>query len=166
MLLSVLNLGPLAAAVLAFTSPVQQPPPPPPGQPPPGTRLPQDPSTASPSAIRAKQVLGAKVNLAGNATAGTVDDIVFTDDGQVEYLLVIHEGKLVTMPWAAVKFNFEQRTAVVNITQEQFQAIPTFTTQTYPQFFAPAYRTQIYKFYNLTPGEIRRIERRQDRRDR
>jgi hypothetical protein len=118
-----------------------------------------------PNAIRAKQVLGARVQLTGNAMAGTVDDIVLTDDGQVEYLLVIQEGKLVTVPWAAVKFNFEQRVATVSLTQEQFRTIPTYTVQQYPQFFAPAYRTEIYRFYNLTPREIRRIER-QDRRDR
>jgi hypothetical protein len=161
MLLTALNLGPIAAAWFAFTSPaVQQPPPTqPPGQPP-GTAVRQDPSTAAPMPLRAKQIIGSKVNLTGNVTAGTVDDIVLTDDGQVEYVLVIQDGKLVTVPWAAVKFNFEQRVAVINLTQEQYRTIPTYTVQTYPQFFAPAYRTEIYKFYNLTPREIRRIERR------
>ena len=112
------------------------------------------------AAYRAKQVLGTKVNIQGNVSIGTVEDIVFDDAGTVEYLIVDNGGKLVSVPWEAAKFNFEQRTAVVNITQEQFRTIPTYTVQTYPQFFAPAYRTQVYKFYGMTPRERRIIERR------
>ena len=42
----------------------------------------------------------------------------------------------------------------------QFQAIPTYTVQTYPNFYDTTYRTKVYGWYGLTPGEIRRIERR------
>ena len=83
---------------------------------------------------RAKQVLGSKMQIQGNIQIGTVDDIVFADDGQVEYLVVVNEGKLVAVPWEAAKFNFEQRTAIVNITQEQYRVIPTFTVERYPAF--------------------------------
>ncbi|MFO0867187.1 MAG: PRC-barrel domain-containing protein [Gemmataceae bacterium] len=111
-------------------------------------------------AWRAKQIIGAKVQLSGNAMAGTVDDIVFTDDGQVEYLLVSHNGKMVTVPWQAAKFNVGQQTATIELTQQQYQAIPTYTAESYPQFFAPQYREQVYRSYNLRPGQIRRLERR------
>ena len=67
-----------------------------------------------------KQVLGSKVSIENNVAIGTVDDLVFDDYGRVEYLIVQNEGKLVTVPWEAAKFNFEQRTAVVNITPQQF----------------------------------------------
>ena len=67
-----------------------------------------------------KQVLGPKVSIENNVAIGTVDDLVFDDYGRVEYLIVQNEGKLVTVPWEAAKFNFEQRTAVVNITPQQF----------------------------------------------
>jgi PRC-barrel domain len=100
---------------------------------------------------RAKQVLGSKVNIQGNLAIGTVDDIVFSDAGNVEYLIVQNEGKLVTVPWEAAKFNFEQRTAVVNLTQDQFRLIPTYTVDRYPNFWTPAYQAETYKFYNLTP---------------
>jgi len=115
---------------------------------------------AAPAAYRAKQILGSKVMLQGNATAGTVDDIVFDDAGGVEYLIVIDNGQYRTIPWAAAKYNLDQRVAVVNVTAEQYKVVPVFTAQTYPNFYAPDYRTQVYKHYNLTPREIRRIERR------
>src|SRR5262245_36781673 len=73
---------------------------------------------ASTNAYRAKQVLGTKVSITGGLAIGTVDDVVFSDAGQIEYLIVANEGKLVTVPWEAAKFNFEKQTATLNITQE------------------------------------------------
>jgi len=119
------------------------------------------PATGAPVAYRAKQILGSKVLLQGNATAGTIDDIVFSDAGDIEYLIVVDNNQYRTIPWAAAKYNMDQRTAVVNVTAEQYKVVPVFTAQTYPNFYAPEYRTQVYKFYGLTPGQLRRIERRE-----
>jgi hypothetical protein len=160
------TIAPIALSLM--TSSFTQVPAQPPGTPPatqPGETRPAD----MPNAVRAKQVLGAKIMLQGNAAAGVVDDIVFSDGGQVEYLIVNNNGKLVTVPWAALNWNWGTgaqavTTATINITPEVYQTIPTYTVQTYPQFFVPTYRTQTYRFYNLTPGELRRIERRIDRR--
>ena len=89
-----------------------------------------------------------------------MDDLVFDDNGQVEYLIVLNQGKLVTVPWEAAKFNFEKRMATINITPERFQQIPTYTTEQYPTFTAPNYQTQTYQYYGLTPGQTRRLNRR------
>jgi hypothetical protein len=111
--------------------------------------------------IRAKQVLGSKVFLAGDVHAGIVDDMVFDEGGNIEYVIVNKDNKLVTVPWSAVKFNFEKQTATLAVTQQQYQVIPTYTIQTYPSFYDPTYRTKVYSWYGLTPGQLRRIERRQ-----
>jgi hypothetical protein len=123
------------------------------------------PSSATPAVreYRVKQVLGAKVHLQGDLAIGTVDDIVFGDDGVVEYLIVLNEGKLVTVPWQAARFNFEKRVATLAITPEQFKLVPTYTAERYPSYYAPAYRTEIYKFYGLTPRQERRLERKEIR---
>ena len=110
--------------------------------------------------FRAKQVLGSKVMIAGNTGIGTVDDIVFDDAGNLEYLIVMDGTKLVTVPWEAAKFNLTEKVATVNLTADQYKVIPTYTTTTYPSFYTPAYRTEVYKMYNLTPRPLRRIERR------
>ena len=104
---------------------------------------------------RAKQVIGSKVNIEGNLAIGIVDDLVFSDDGYIEYLIVNNDHKLVTVPWEAAKFNFEKRIAVVNITPERFREAPTYTVEQYPLYSTPAYRTQVYKFYNMTPRQQR-----------
>ena len=111
--------------------------------------------------FRAKQILGAKVGLEGNTSVGTVDDIVLDESGNVDYLIVVTgENKLVTVPWDATRFNVEKRMVGVQIQQEQFQKIPTYTAQQYPAFATPTYRTQVYKYYGLTPGQQRRAIRR------
>lgn len=114
--------------------------------------------------LRVKNLLGATVNLQGGSGVGTVQDIVLNDEGVVDYLVISDNGKLITVPWDAARFNTEKRSIVINVSPEQFRQIPTYTTETYPEFYAPTYRTQIYRFYGLTPGRERRLERRENRR--
>jgi hypothetical protein len=38
----------------------------------------------------AKSILGAKVNIQGDMSVGTVEDLVFSDDGYVDYLVVVN----------------------------------------------------------------------------
>ena len=109
------------------------------------------PAEGSAQAYRVKDVLGTKVSLKGDVSIGTVDDIVFSDSGQVEYLIVANDGKLVTVPWEAAKFDFGKRTATLNISQEQYREIPTYTVREYPAYFEPEYRTRVYRYYGLTP---------------
>jgi hypothetical protein len=114
---------------------------------------------ATPTTYRAKQVLGSKIMIANNIAIGTVDDIVFDDAGNLEYLIVVNDGKLVTVPWDAAKFDLKSQTATLTITPEVYKTIPTFTATTYPDFWAPTYRTTTYKFYGIAPRDLRPIRR-------
>src|SRR5688572_27436814 len=113
--------------------------------------LAQEDTKTGGKALRAKSIIGAKVDVQGGTGVGTVEDIVLNDEGVVEYFIVSEGGKLVTVPWDAAKFNFEKRMATINITEEQYRKIPTYTTERYPDYYTPTYRTQVYKYYNLTP---------------
>ena len=122
---------------------------------------PNPPGSEPQQSFRAKQIIGSKVNIQGDMAVGTVDDIVLDEHGNVDYLIVANsDGKLVTVPWDAVKLNVDKRVAVVHIAPDQFEQVPTYTAQQYPTFTAPAYRTQIYQAYGLTPGQQRRAIRR------
>ena len=125
----------------------------------------EDPQPIKPLAehqnFRAKQILGSKVAIQGDTTVGTVDDIVLDEMGNVDYLIVANsDGKLVTVPWDAAVFNVDKRIATIQITPVQFQQIPTYSVEKYPVFSTPAYRSQVYKYYGVTPGQERRIFRR------
>jgi hypothetical protein len=144
--------------------------PPPPAAP--GTPAQPGQPAATTKTYRAKELLGTRMAIEGNTNVGTVDDIVFSDDGVIQYLIVTTaDRKLFTVPWEAAKFDWAQRTAVITITPERFRTIPTYTVETYPQFYTPTYRTEIYKVYGRTPGPegrlarpLRRYDRRDDRR--
>ena len=120
-----------------------------------------DPVQVTSNQFRAKQVLGTKIMITGNTAAvGTVDDLVFDDAGNLEYIIVDNGGKLMTVPWEAAKFDLEKKTAILSINADQYRVIPTYTTTTYPSFYTPTYRTDTYKIYGLTPRELRVIKRR------
>ena len=122
----------------------------------------QTPAPAPASAVkhyRMKQLLGTTVSIEGDVSVGTVDDVVFDDNGAIEYMIVLNEGKFVSIPWEAAKFNFEKRSAMVNIAPAKFHAIPRFTIDSYPVFSTPAYRAQTYQYYGLRPGQVRRLNR-------
>ena len=113
--------------------------------------------TSAGKTYRAKEVLGRKILIEGNTAVGTIDDIVFDDAGNLDFLIVENAGKLTTVPWEAAKFDAGKREAVLTMTPAQYRVIPTYTVKTYPSFYTPAYRTEVYKFYNLTPRELRRL---------
>jgi hypothetical protein len=160
MLSSFLRIGAAAAFLLGagLIADAQQPVRP--GQAQTPARVQQNDDKSAPAVTyRAKQILGTKIMIQNNTAIGTVDDIVFDAAGNLEYLIVAHEGKMVTVPWDAARFELKSQTAVVNIAPEVYKTLPTYTTTTYPDFFVPTYRTTTYKYFNLTPRELRRIER-------
>ncbi len=110
--------------------------------------------------MRAKDVLGSKVSLKDGLAIGTVDDIIFDDGGDIDYLVVRNEGKDVLVPWDAAKFDFSSRAATVDVTQEQWKTIPTYAPTELPaDVYEPAFQTKIYGYYNLKPRERREIRR-------
>lgn len=159
----------LALALALSQPPATQPPagtqPDTPRTQPLGTAPQQQPAEAT---FRVRSVLGARVSVQNNTSVGVIEDLVFDQDGQIEYALVADQGQLVTVPWQAVKFAALQANAPANaplaatiaIPAEQYRAIPRYTVTTYPSFYTPTYRTEVYRYYGLTPRERRLVERR------
>ena len=117
---------------------------------------------ASPRAqtMRARDVLGTGVAVQGNNAVGTVHDLIFNDAGMIEFVLVADAGKLTSVPWRAVRFDLRQRTSTLQgVTPEQYRAAPTFAQDQYPDFYAPEYRAQTYKYYGLNPTDPSLIDR-------
>lgn len=163
-------VGILAAGNIASAQPPRERVVPPrelPAQPPQGAvsgQIPVREGSARPvEVLRSKSILGARVSIQGGVAVGTVEDIVFTEGGCIDYLVVAEEGRYVMVPWEAARFNFPQRMATLEITQERFREVPTFTSERWPNVYEPAYRERIYGYYGLKASPERRMERR-DRR--
>src|SRR5438874_3779905 len=115
---------------------------------------------------RASSIIGAKVVIQDNVSIGKVEDLVLDQNGTVEYLVVLNEDKYVLVPWGAAKLDPGQRTVMVEIRQEKFREVPTFTRESWPNFSDTQYIERINTYYGVKPGRERRIEKREDRRDR
>ena len=153
MLSKILRSGAVAAFLLTASVAIADEPRP--------VKVGEQPTKVTSNQFRAKQVLGTKIMFKGDTAAiGTVDDLVFDDAGNLEYLIVDNGGKLTTVPWEAAMFDVEKRTAWLTISADQYKVIPTYTTATYPSYYTPTYRTEIYKSYGLTPRELRVLKRR------
>ena len=123
---------------------------------PPGVDVAGTPNASGGLSYRAKELIGANVNLDGGTSAGTIEDIVIDDNGNVEFLIVsTAERQLVAIPWAASRYDARQRVVFVTLAPERFRQLPTFVAGRYPIFTAPAYRTQVYGFFGLQPGQRR-----------
>jgi hypothetical protein len=102
---------------------------------------------------RAREVLGTRLSIQNNVPLGTVDDIVFDEAGNLDYLIgATGDNKLITVP-----FDLEKRTGIVNITPELYKTSPTDTVTTYRH--APADRTAVDKMFGPAPRQLRRLER-------
>lgn len=115
---------------------------------------------------RASSIIGAKVSIQDNVSIGKVEDLVLDQNGTVTYLVVLNEDKYVLVPWGAAKLDAGQRTVMVEIRQEKFREVPTFTRDRWPDFSDRQYIERINTYYGVRPGTERRIDRREDRRDR
>lgn len=135
------------------------PPAAPPGVPP--AARPADDVSNLPHPLRVKQLLGSKISIQNNTGIGTVDDIVLSDAGDVDYVVVKNsDNKYVTVPWSTIVWNKGYTTGTVNIAPDKFKTVPTYDATNYPDYFAPTYRNSIYQYYGATPGQLRRMSRR------
>jgi hypothetical protein len=109
-------------------------------------------------------VIGASVTVQDGAS-GKVEDLVINENGCIEYLAVVNENKYFLVPWEAAKVDFGRRTVVLEVRQEKFREIPTFTKDAWPNLSDTVYVEKLRTYYNIRPGRERRIEKRLDRRE-
>jgi hypothetical protein len=114
---------------------------------------------------RVSSIIGGTVFVQGDVSVGKIEDIVLSEDGCVDYLVVMAANKYVLVPWSVARFDFERRTAVIEIGKEKFQEVPTFTRDRWPTLDS-GYVEKLYTFYGARPGQERRIERRERERRR
>jgi PRC-barrel domain len=113
---------------------------------------------------RITEVIGARVTIQNNLSVGKVEDLVINENGCIDYLVVLNEDKYVLVPWTSADVSFERRAVAIEIAQERFREVPTFTRDRWPNLSDRAYVEKLNTYYGVRPGRERRIERRQDRR--
>ena len=124
----------------------------------------QEPSTATVAAAgvtlpshRVSQILGSSVQLQGGAGFGKVQDIILSDAGAVEYVVVAREGNVALFPWNGATVNNGTRVMTYDVAPQVVQ--PLFVpAATFPTAVNPGYVERVGKVFG--PRVLRREIRR------
>jgi hypothetical protein len=103
-------------------------------------------SNVAPGVRRASQILGSTVRLEGNNNFGTVSDIVFDENGTMDYLVVTSSGKYVMLPWSAGNMNFGERFVTYTVTPQAIQPL-FFNRGAWPNVYGDPYMAKVRRVF-------------------
>ncbi|REK18235.1 MAG: PRC-barrel domain containing protein [Planctomycetota bacterium] len=125
-------------------------------------------SNAHAASVRASEVSGMNIQNGEGKNVGEINDLVIdANNGRIRYAAVTYGGflgvgnKMFAVPWEAFECrqdpnNPDQRTLVLNVTQEQLEGSQGFDEDNWPDFANAEFTQDLDRRY--------RIERRQQRR--
>lgn len=76
---------------------------------------------------RLSQVIGGGVRIAKGVSVGKIEDVVLNDHGCIDYVVVVYRDRYVAIPWTVATVDYGQRIVTVDITEQRFAEVPTFT---------------------------------------
>jgi hypothetical protein len=92
--------------------------------------------TAAPTRVRrASHLLGSRVMVRGGTELGKVADLVISEDGSIDYVIVRYRDELVPVPWGAVRYDIGERvlTVTTDVTPDRLRGI-CFREERWPDF--------------------------------
>jgi hypothetical protein len=105
--------------------------------------------------LRSSAIIGSTANFQGGTALGTVSEVVFSDSGCVEYVVVSYQNRFVPVPWMAMTYDSGDRTFMLRIDQAQLGQIPTFVQFT--ELSNAQFAQKVNTFYKV---DARTSERR------
>ncbi len=104
--------------------------------------------------LRASQIMGINVNDQQGNSVGTVEDLILSDQGDIEYLVLARGGvfgiggNMVPVPWQMV--SAEGADALkLNIDQERLENAPSFSKSDWNQMAPADFDQQVRGYYGV-----------------
>ncbi|HET6425469.1 MAG TPA: hypothetical protein VFG20_17405 [Planctomycetaceae bacterium] len=91
---------------------------------------------------RWSQMMNADVVLKNGDAAGSITDFVIGPQGNIEYLVGSNGAQLYTIPFGAAELN-AQNQLQLGLTADQFETLPFFSNNNWPNFATPQFRGQM-----------------------
>lgn len=91
---------------------------------------------------RWSQLMDSDVILKGGDTAGSITDFVIGPQGNIEYLVATNGEQMYSIPFGAAQMN-AQNQLQLDLTSAQFQQMPFFSNNNWPNFATPQFRGQM-----------------------
>jgi len=116
-----------------------------------------DGTTATTEIRRVTQVIGSNVALQGANDYGKVEDIVFDENGCIEYLVFAHDNQFAMLPWTAANLNYNRRVVMFDVTPQVIQPL-FFARKAWPNRIDSGFTTKIQKAFGqkAVRREVRR----------
>src|SRR5262249_24855713 len=119
-------------------------------------------------------LMGAKITLERGESFGKITDIVISESGCIDYLIVSYEEEPVAVPWGAVTYNVSESAVIINVavTKEKLHGL-SFRAGKWPNFHEERWMSDMRRVWGerafrheqrTGTGRDLRDERR-DRRD-
>jgi sporulation protein YlmC with PRC-barrel domain len=109
---------------------------------------------------RADNILGAKVEDKQGAYLGKVDDLVFGEDGHINYLILAEGGflgmggRLIPIPWSGVdevgrtvSLMSVDRVVHLDVSKERLATAPSFGRDEWNQFAKADFKQKVHAYY-------------------
>jgi hypothetical protein len=84
-------------------------------------------SSSSHEVRRLSLVIGGAVRIANGISVGKIEDVVLNDHGCIDYVVVVYHDNYVAIPWSVATVDYGERIVTVDITEQRFAEVPTFT---------------------------------------
>jgi hypothetical protein len=107
---------------------------------------------------RISMVIGANVTLHGDHAVGPVEDIVISEDGCIEYVVVRYKEKFLPVPWTVVTVNFDERVIILDLDEARLAKAPMFSGDDWSVLVEADWSGRVTTFFQA--------DRRQPGRDR
>jgi hypothetical protein len=115
---------------------------------------------------RAGELMGQTVVSQQGNEIGTIDELVISENGQVEYIVLSRGGTLgiggvlVPVPWEAANLQWDQENDQLraDITEQQLEGAPTFDGDNWAQITAPDYEQQVHSYFGTEPRQDQRFQ--------
>lgn len=118
----------------------------------------EGPMTGSES-FRASDLMGMKVTNDQGEQLGDVNDIVISDTGRVQYLILSQGGvpgignKMIPVPFFAVRVNTMGNEVILsNIDKKKLEQAPSFTKEEWQSIGGPDFEEKVYSYYAPEPA--------------
>ncbi len=96
---------------------------------------------------RISTVIGGSVQFAAGGTVGKIEDIVISDEGCIEYIVVAYHDRYVPIPWTVSTVAFDKRIVTLNIEQARFEEVPTFSRNEFALLVQVDFREKVHTFF-------------------
>jgi hypothetical protein len=98
---------------------------------------------------RVSEVVGGTVRLSAGTSIGKIEDIVISDQGCIDYVIVSYHDHFVPIPWSVTTVRFDDRVVLVDIDVQRFDEIPTFTKDEYHVLADAEFTKKVNKAFNV-----------------